>query len=113
MIERDNGNFTKTSPFLIRRKITVEEGSSVKSAKKIGNGLFVETENDAQTQTRRFLSMKQVGGVDVTVTPYGTINYVIVVRDRLNCVEQELVAEPASQVVIACKDLWTGRNGEV
>lgn len=93
--------------------ITTAAGSTVKSAKKIANGLFVETVHDAQP--RKFLNINKIGGIYITVIPHGKIKLfdgVIICKNLLNCSEQGLVEELLLSGSY-CKPLSTRKNGRL
>lgn len=113
IVKQKEGDFANVSPFLIQKSITACAGSAVKDIKKIGSGLMIETLNDEQG--RKLLSMEKFGDVEVEVSPHATLNTtkgVVVCRDLLNCTEEEIATELASQGVIACRRLTVRRDGQ-
>lgn len=113
-VKRTEGNFDKVSPFIIERSISTCAGSAVKDIQKTSSGLLVETVND--NQGKKLLELKKIGTIDVEVSAHGTLNTckgVVVCSDLLNCSEEEIVQELASQGVIACRRLTMRRDGHI
>ena len=62
----------------------------------------------------RFLMLKEIGEVEIEVSPHATLNTtnrVVVCHDLLNCTEEEFATEVAPLGVIACQRLTVRREG--
>lgn len=113
-VKRKEGNFEKVSPFLIEKCINTWAGSAIRDIKKTPTGLLLETFNENQGQ--KLLELKKIGTIDVEVNAHGTLNTckgVVVCSDLLNCSEEEIARELASQGVIACRRLTMRRDGQI
>ena len=113
-VKRKEGNFEKVSPFLIEKCINTWAGSAIRDIKKTPTGLLLETFNENQRQ--KLLELKKIGTIDVEVNAHGTLNTckgVVVCSDLLNCSEEEIARELASQGVIACRRLTMRRDGQI
>ena len=111
IVKRKEGDFTKVSPFLIEKVLSGNIGN-VKSARKIKEGLLIESNNP--TQSKKLLSLKKFHEFDVEVTPHMSLNYskgVVTCQDLLNCSITEIMENLEGQGVIDVKRIMTRRNG--
>lgn len=109
----DGNNFATVSPFVISKAVYGLLGN-VKELKKTKEGLLVECVSNAQT--KRLLSVTQLAGYAVEVSPHSTLNFskgVITCKDLLNSSIEEIKEELQSEGVIDAKRITSKVNGEL
>lgn len=72
IVKRKEGDFCKVSSFLIE-KVIQETVGTLKSARKIREGLRIETNN--MNQSKKLLGLKKFGNYEIEVTPHASLNY--------------------------------------
>ena len=107
VIKRNEGDFCKTSPFLIEKAIQSAVGC-IKSIKKLRSGeLLIEVQNNQQAINLR--KCTQLANIPITVSAHRTLNScrgVISEPDLLYVSETELTENLKNQKVTEAKRIY-------
>lgn len=113
IIKKNEGNFSKDSPFLIN-KIIINAIGEPKDIQKLPSGeLLVEAAKEIQAT--QLLKLELLGNFSVKVTPHLTRNLskgVISHSELLNCPEEEILEHLSDQNIIAVKRITIKRDGQ-